>query len=86
MIGASRAVLNGRLVQEDLCLMPQNQRDAIVKRLQLTKSMRLSHQATECKNQTDGGSVLEEAAGELALEVTSHRKCLPRKFKKANTF
>ena len=40
--GASRVVLNGRLVEEDHCLRPLNQRDAIVRWSMLKKSMSLS--------------------------------------------
>ena len=46
LLGASKAVLNGRQVEKDLCLRPLNQRDVTVTRSLLKKSMRLSLQAT----------------------------------------
>ena len=80
-------MLNGRSAGEDLCLKPVNQRDVIVKRSPLKKLMSLSLRRIREVTwfQTVGELVLVGEAGELALEVTSHRKCQQRKFIKAIT-
>ena len=83
VIGALKAVLNGRSAMEDLCLTPPNQRDVIVTRSLLKWLMSHSLRRSQ-KWRTVGRLMWVGEIGDLALGMTSLKICLQRKFEKAN--
>ena len=66
-----------------LCMKPLSQRDATVTESPCQVSRNLSQEAAAGWNLTAGVSLWVGETGDLALEVTSHKICLQRKFNKA---
>ena len=74
---------SGRAAQRGLCMRPLSQRDATVTGSLCQVSRNLSHQAAAGWSPTAGVFLWVGETGDLALEVTSHKICLQRKYNKA---
>ena len=70
-------------MQGGLSMRPLSQRDATVMESPCQVSRNLSQEAAAGWNPTGGVSLWDGETGDLALEVTSRKICLQRKFNRA---